>query len=51
MQMNYILVLSPQELWEYSDKLHLWRQLEYMLIHACGLNYLTFVYTADSLFF
>jgi hypothetical protein len=39
MQMNYILLLSPQELWEYSDKLHLWRQLEYMLYSICSKSF------------
>jgi hypothetical protein len=36
MQMHYILLLSPQELWEYSDKLHWWRQLE--TVHAISCN-------------
>ena len=38
MQINYILLLSPQELWEYSDELHLWRQLEYMLFNVTVCN-------------
>jgi hypothetical protein len=51
MQMNYILLLSPHELWEYSDKLHLWRQLEYMLYIfktvALLASFLTFLKTEN----